>query len=243
MDTNNQLYIYSKSILDKEVLSHDRLAEGVVLLVDKPKGISSFGAITYLKRNLNFRKFGHAGTLDPLASGLLIICSGKYTKQLESFVGQKKGYTTEFILGGTTRTYDSEFPPENLKNVPDISIEKIQETINSNFIGEIEQIPPVFSAIKINGRRAYDLARKNQNFEMKSRQVIVDKFEITSLERVKIEGHNCYKGTATINCSKGTYIRSLIYDLGQEIGCGGYIKELRRTKIGKYNVEKTIKIT
>lgn len=208
---------------------------GQILLVDKPLDWTSFQAVNKLKyklkREFNLSKkfkIGHAGTLDPRATGLLIVCTGKFTKKIPEIQDAPKEYWAEIKIGVQTESYDTEKPEILQTNFSHITEDYILETLEK-FVGEIEQKPPVFSAIKIDGDRAYDLARKGIDVEMKSR-----KTTIHYLNNVEI---NLPLVSFTVGCSKGTYIRSLAHDIGQSIGVGAYLTQLRRTKIGEYIVE------
>lgn len=209
--------------------------EGQILLIDKPLKWSSFQAVNKLKFGLIKElklpkkfKIGHAGTLDPLASGLLLICTGKFTKRIEELQGQAKEYTGTITVGATTPSYDLEteingtFPTEHITEA------LIYETL-PQFIGEIDQKPPVFSAIKKDGKRLYESARAGIEVEIKTRKVMVSEFEITRIALPEIDFR--------IVCSKGTYIRSIAYDFGLALHSGGHLTALRRTKIGDYSVE------
>ena len=209
--------------------------EGQILLIDKPLKWSSFQAVNKLKFGLIKElklpkkfKIGHAGTLDPLASGLLLICTGKFTKRIEELQGQAKEYTGTITVGATTPSYDLEteinerFPTEHITET------LIHETL-PQFIGEIDQKPPVFSAIKKDGKRLYESARAGIEVEIKTRKVMVSEFEITRIALPEIDFR--------IVCSKGTYIRSIAYDFGLALQSGGHLTALRRTKIGDYSVE------
>lgn len=202
-------------------------------MIDKPLEWSSFQAVNALKWairkkfNLKKIKIGHAGTLDPLATGLLIICTGKFTKKIPELQGQVKEYTGTFTLGATTPSYDLEtevneiFPTEHITN------ESILEA-TTQFLGEIEQVPPIFSALKKDGKRLYELAREGKQVEIKSRKIEISEFEITRIELPEVDFR--------VVCSKGTYIRSLAHDFGKALGSGAHLSELRRTKIGDFNV-------
>lgn len=213
---------------------------GQTLLFNKPKGWTSFDVVSktrgLLKRALKVKKIkvGHAGTLDPLATGLLIICTGKFTKRLESLQGQEKGYEVIFKLGATTASYDMEHPEENIVDASHITEEDVIAAIE-NFKGEIKQYPPIFSAVKINGKRAYKSAHKGREVEVRPRLVQVDKFEV-------LEFRDPSWVKAEIHCGKGTYIRSLVHDLGQVLGVGAYVVELKRTFIGEYKLEDAMEI-
>jgi tRNA pseudouridine55 synthase len=212
--------------------------EGQILLIDKPLKWSSFQAVNKLKFGLIKElklpkkfKIGHAGTLDPLASGLLLICTGKFTKRIEELQGQAKEYTGTITVGATTPSYDLEteinerFPTEHITET------LIYETL-PQFIGEIDQKPPVFSAIKKDGKRLYESARAGIEVEIKTRKVTVSEFEITRIALPEIDFR--------IVCSKGTYIRSIAYDFGVALNSGGHLAALRRTKIGDYSVENAV---
>lgn len=206
---------------------------GQILLIDKPLEWSSFQAVNALKwgirKKFELKKFkiGHAGTLDPLATGLLIICTGKFTKKIPELQGQVKEYTGSFTLGGTTPSFDMETEVDQAFPTDHITEELIQ-TATKQFIGEIEQVPPVFSALKKDGKRLYEFAREGIEVEIKSRKIEIFEFEITQIKMPKIHFR--------VVCSKGTYIRSLAHDFGKSLQSGAYLSELRRTKIGDFNV-------
>ena len=212
--------------------------EGQILLIDKPLTWSSFQAVNKLKYILKRKydlpkkfKIGHAGTLDPLATGLLIVCTGKFTKRITEIQAQAKEYTGTITVGATTPSYDLEtevdatFPSEH------ITSELIQETVKQ-FVGEIDQKPPVFSAIKKDGKRLYEHARAGEEVEISSRKTTIYEFEITKFDMPKIEFR--------VVCSKGTYIRSLAFDFGKALNSGAHLSALRRTKIGDFSVENGI---
>lgn len=213
---------------------------GQFLLVNKPKGWTSFDVVNktrgLLKKALDVKKIkvGHAGTLDPLATGLLIIATGKYTKQLESIQGQGKGYEVIFKLGATTASYDMEHPEENIMDASHITEADVIAAIEP-FKGEIKQYPPIFSAVKINGKRAYKSAHKGQSVEVRPRLVQVDKFELLEFDDTALI-------KAEIHCGTGTYIRSIVHDLGQALGVGGYVVELKRTFIGEFQLTDAMEI-
>ena len=212
---------------------------GQTLLIDKPLEWSSFQVVNKLRwlirKQFNIKKIkvGHAGTLDPLASGLLLICTGKFTKTINELQGQIKEYTGTITLGGTTPSYDLETEVDQKFPVDHITPELISET-TKQFIGKIDQFPPVFSALKKDGKRLYEYARKGEEVEVKSRQIEINEFEITSvdLDTLKVDFR--------VVCSKGTYIRSLAHDFGKALNSGGHLSALRRTKIGDYNVDNAI---
>jgi len=210
---------------------------GQVLLIDKPLHWTSFQAVNKLRweirRAFNIKKIkvGHAGTLDPLATGLLVICTGKMTKQIDTFQGQIKEYTGTFVLGSTTPSFDLEteidqtYPTEHLT-------EQLIKNATAQFIGDINQYPPVFSAIKKDGKRLYEFARAGEDVEIKSRKVSISEFEITKIDGLNIDFR--------VVCSKGTYIRSLAHDFGKALNSGAHLSALRRTKIGDFNVDDAV---
>lgn len=211
---------------------------GQILLVDKPLDWTSFQAVNKLKYKLKREfnlpkkfKIGHAGTLDPRATGLLIVCTGKFTKKIPEIQDAPKEYIAEIKIGVQTESYDTEKPEILPQDFSHITEEFIQEIL-SKFIGEIEQKPPVFSAIKIDGERAYDLARAGQEVEMKSRKTTIHYIQDIEIKLPLVR--------FTVGCSKGTYIRSLAHDIGQSLGVGAYLTNLRRTKIGDYSIENAI---
>lgn len=203
---------------------------GQTLLFDKPKGWTSFDVVKKVRSTIRIKKVGHAGTLDPLATGLLILCTGKHTKQIQGIQDAEKEYETVFKLGATTASYDAELPEENLKDASHITIEAIEAALH-NFRGAITQIPPIYSAVKVDGQRAYKAARKGK--EIKLRERFVDVYEFELIDR----GLEAPFFAARIRCSKGTYIRSLAHDLGQALGVGAYTAELKRTRIGENKLE------
>ncbi|MEO0895767.1 MAG: tRNA pseudouridine(55) synthase TruB [Bacteroidota bacterium] len=204
--------------------------EGQVLLFDKPKEWTSFDVVRKVRNTIRIKKVGHAGTLDPLATGLLILCTGKFTKRINEIQGQEKEYIVDFKLGATTASYDAELPEEDLKDASHITDEHIREAL-THFSGEVTQIPPMYSAVKIKGQPAYKAARQGKRLELKPRQIQI--YEFSFMEKLPEEA--CWR--ALVRCSKGTYIRTLVHDVGQHLGVGGYIRELRRTRIGAYKVE------
>lgn len=207
--------------------------EGEVFLIDKPLDWTSFDAVNLIraviKRYHGIRKIkvGHAGTLDPLATGLLVICTGRMTKQIDNFQAQEKVYTGTFLLGQTTPSYDMECEPDAFYPTDGITVEMMEEA-RKKFIGDILQRPPKFSAIKINGKRAFDYARSDKEIEMKERTVHIEDFKLDYSEFPKINFE--------VKCSKGTYIRSLAHDFGKALGNGASLISLRRTKIGDFDV-------
>ena len=217
--------------------------EGKVILIDKPLYWTSFDAVRKVRNLVRIKKVGHAGTLDPLASGLLIICTGKFTKKINEYMAREKEYTGTITLGAKTPTFDLESEPEDFKPFDNISQEDLTSTAKK-FTGDIAQIPPAHSAIKQGGKRVYELARKGVEVKMEPRQVTIKEFEILKAELPVVHFR--------VVCSTGTYIRSLANDFGAELGCGGYLSSLRRTRIGEFLVddamtmedfEKAIKIS
>ncbi len=211
----------------------DDFLNGQILLIDKPLEWSSFQAVNALKWairkkfNLKKIKIGHAGTLDPLATGLLIICTGKFTKKIPDLQGQIKEYTGSFTLGATTPSFDMETDVDKTYPLDHLDEAMIRDT-TKQFIGEIEQVPPIFSALKKDGKRLYELAREGKEVELKSRKIEIFAFEITQIKIPKVHFR--------IVCSKGTYIRSLAHDFGKALQSGAYLSSLRRTKIGDFDV-------
>jgi tRNA pseudouridine55 synthase len=203
-------------------------ADGKVLLINKPREWTSFDAVKKVRILTGISKVGHAGTLDPLATGLLIICTGKFTKQINNYMAQEKEYTGSFTLGAVTPTYDLESAPADFLPFDHLSVEQIKAATKP-FTGAIEQIPPIHSAIKKDGKPAYELARKGQEIIMEPRKVTIYWFEITAIELP----HVFFK----VVCSTGTYIRSLAYDFGKALGCGAYLSNLCRTRIGDFRLE------
>tara|TARA_R110002124_G_scaffold120895_6_gene279043 strand:+ start:101760 stop:102449 length:690 start_codon:yes stop_codon:yes gene_type:complete len=214
--------------------------EGKVLLIDKPLEWTSFQVVNkvrwLIKRRFQLKKIkvGHAGTLDPLASGLLILCTGKFTKQIETFQAQEKEYTGTITLGATTPSYDLETEIDKTFSIEGITSEKIIATAKL-FTGEILQQPPVFSALKKEGKRLYEFARAGERVDIPKRKITVSTFEITKIDLPEINFR--------VACSKGTYIRSLAHDFGKALDNGAHLSALRRTKIGEFNVENAISIT
>ena len=220
-------------------MTEDDFKNGQVLLIDKPLNWTSFQVVNKLRWEIKQRysikkiKVGHAGTLDPLATGLLIICTGKQTKEIDIYQGQIKEYTGTITLGATTPSYDLETEIDKTFSIEHISEELLKET-TKQFIGEIQQKPPIFSAIKKDGKRLYELARKGETTEIKARTVTVSEFEITNINLPKVD----FK----VICSKGTYIRSLAFDFGVALNSGAHLSALRRTKIGEFSVDKGLSV-
>lgn len=216
-------------------MTAEDLQSGHVFLLDKPLDWTSFQAVNKMKYKLRSEfnlpkkfKIGHAGTLDPRATGLLIVCCGKFTKKIPEIQDAPKEYRTEIKIGVQTESYDTEKPEILHQDISHITEEQVKAALEK-FIGEIDQTPPVFSAIKIDGKRAYDLARAGTEVEMKSRKTTILYISDVTIHFPMV--------SFTVGCSKGTYIRSLAHDIGQELGVGAYLTQLRRTKIGEYTIE------
>lgn len=210
------------------------ILEGKVFLIDKPLEWTSFDVVNKIRWNIrktyNLKKIkvGHAGTLDPKATGLLVICTGKFTKKIESIQADSKVYTGQIKLGVTTPTYDTESEENQFFPIDHIT-QKMIEQLAQSFIGEIQQYPPIHSALKIGGKRMYELARAGVEVEVKPRKIFIHDFKINKIELPFVDFE--------VHCSKGTYIRSIAYDFGKALNSGGYLTKLRRTKIGVYSVE------
>ncbi len=212
---------------------------GQVLLIDKPLKWTSFQVVNklrwHIRKHFNIKKIkvGHAGTLDPLATGLLIICTGKQTKNINEYQGQIKEYTGTFVVGATTPSYDLETEINQRFPTTHITEELLHKT-TQQFVGKIQQKPPIFSAIKKDGKRLYELARKGETTEIKAREVEINEFEITKIDLPNVEFR--------IVCSKGTYIRSIANDYGEALHSGAHLSVLRRTKIGDFSVDNALSV-
>ena len=213
--------------------------EGQVILIDKPLGWTSFQMVNKMrwlirqKFNIKKIKVGHAGTLDPLATGLLIICTGKFTKKIDTYQAQEKEYTGTFTLGATTPSFDLETKIDQTFDISELTSDIIREVVN-HFLGEIQQQPPVFSALKKDGKRLYEFARNGEEVEIPFRTVTISEFEITNIDLPKVDFR--------VVCSKGTYIRSLANDFGKALDNGAHLSALRRTKIGDFSVDDALNI-
>jgi len=218
-----------------ETRTKEAFLEGVTVLINKPKTWSSFDVVNKVRSSLKYRlgikkiKVGHAGTLDPLATGLLTICIGRHTKKINELTGLPKTYTGQFFIGATTPSYDLETAVDATFPIEHIDEALLAEAV-AKFQGKITQIPPIFSAIKQDGKRLYKIAREGGTVQIKSREVEILSFSI----------HNIHLPTVdfVVDCSKGTYIRSLAYDFGKALGSGAYLAELTRTKVGDYSLEQ-----
>ncbi len=221
------------------MLTEQDYKDGQIILIDKPLQWTSFQVVNKLRwgirKNFGIKKIkvGHAGTLDPLATGLLVICTGKFTKRIPEFQGQTKVYTGTIKLGATTPSYDLETEIDQTFPIDHISEKNIKDA-TSHFIGEIEQYPPVFSALKKDGKRLYEYAREGAEVEIQARKITIDQFEITRIALPEVDFR--------VVCGKGTYIRSLAHDFGKILQSGGHLTALRRTKIGTFSVENAVTI-
>ena len=211
----------------------EKYNEGQTLLIDKDLEWTSFDVVKKIKFLIKCKKVGHAGTLDPLATGLLILCTGKNTKKINDIQNQNKEYTGEFTLGKTTPSHDLETEFIESNDLDGVTEEKIND-LRKNFIGEQFQRPPRFSAVKVKGKRAYEFARKNENIEIKEKKINIHEFKISEINLPNI--------SFMISCTKGTYIRSIARDFGKALGCGAVLTKLRRTKIGEFDVKDAFKI-
>jgi tRNA pseudouridine55 synthase len=205
--------------------------EGQVLIINKPLHWTSFDVVRKIRNTIRIKKVGHAGTLDPLATGLLILCTGKFTKRINEYMAQEKEYTGTFTMGATTPTYDLESAPENFTHYGHLSQQQLNE-IAHQFTGDILQVPPMHSAIKKDGVRVYELARKGQTIELEPRKVTISAFEITAVALPVVHFR--------VVCSTGTYIRSLANDVGKTAGCGAYLSSLCRTRIGAFTLDQSM---
>lgn len=209
-------------------MNENTFEEGRVLLINKPLHWTSFDVVRKIRNSIKIKKVGHAGTLDPLATGLLIICTGKYTKKINEYMAQEKEYTGTITLGAVTATFDLESEPENFQSIDQITGQDIKDAAEK-FTGEIMQLPPIHSAIKQKGKSVYLMARKGIDVVLEPRKITIKEFEITSINLPVI--------SFKVVCTTGTYIRSLAHDLGQALGCGAYLSALCRTRIGGFSIE------
>jgi tRNA pseudouridine55 synthase len=207
--------------------------EGKVLLINKPLHWTSFDVVRKIRNLIRVKKVGHAGTLDPLATGLLIICTGKFTRKINEYMAKEKEYTGTFTLGATTPTYDLESEPCNFKPVDHLTEEKIIAA-TQRFTGDIMQVPPIHSAIKVDGKRVYELARKGKEVKLEPRKITIHEFEITNIAMPLV--------SFRVVSSTGTYIRSLANDFGKALDCGAYLSSLCRTRIGEFMLKNAISI-
>lgn len=217
-------------VLQKELSKYEA---GRVLLIDKPLRWTSFDIVRKVRALIKIKKVGHAGTLDPLATGLLIVCTGKFTKRINEYMGMEKEYTGSFTLGASTPTYDLESEPTDLRDISGITEEQILHSTKV-FTGEIQQVPPIHSAVKKEGKPVYLMARKGIDVQLEPRTITIKSFTIESIELPLVY----FK----VVCTTGTYIRSLANDYGKELGCGAYLSSLRRTRIGEFLVDDALQM-
>lgn len=215
------------------MITENTYEEGRVLLINKPLHWTSFDVVRKIRNTLKIKKVGHAGTLDPLATGLLIVCTGRFTKKINEYMAQEKEYTGAFTLGAVTPTFDLESEPGDFRPPDAVSEEMLYETAKK-FTGEIMQLPPIHSAIKQKGKPVYLLARKGVDVIMEPRKIIIHNFEITHIEMPIV--------SFKVVCTTGTYIRSLAHDFGQALGCGAYLSSLCRTRIGELTLAEALSI-
>lgn len=215
--------------------------KGEVIAINKPLDMTSFSALAYVRKRLCMRlgvkklKVGHAGTLDPLATGVLVLCTGKFTKRIEEFQQHGKEYTATLQLGATTPSYDMEHPVNETYPTDGITRERIEEVLRQ-FEGDIEQVPPTFSACKVSGQRAYELRRKGKDVELKAKQIRIDEIELLDFNAETM------RMSIRVACGKGTYIRALARDIGRALNSGAYLTALCRTRSGEYRVENCIEL-
>lgn len=210
-------------------LQPDVFNSGAVILIDKPLDWTSFDAVKYIRNRVPAKKVGHAGTLDPLATGLLVLCTGKATKAISQIQDLPKTYQAVVRLGASTPSFDAATEPDNLSDWSHVQPEEIDRVLTGQFTGQIEQVPPVYSAKRVGGKRLYHYARKGEEVEIEPRTVLIHQISIDDISLPEI--------TMTIHCGKGTYIRSLANDLGLALGTHGYLSGLRRTETGHFHVE------
>lgn len=214
-----------------QTLPENIFQQGQVLLINKPLRWTSFDVVRKVRNMVRIKKVGHAGTLDPLATGLLIVCTGRYTKRINEYMAQEKEYTGTITLGAVTPTYDLESEPQDFKPYEHITKEDV-ENAAKKFVGNIQQLPPAHSAIKVDGKRLYELARKGKEVKLEPRNIQITEFEITDIKLPVLQFR--------VVCSTGTYIRSLAHDLGRELQCGGYLSSLCRTRIGSFTLSQAL---
>src|SRR5690606_6517406 len=214
----------------KGLIMQKNFEEGEVILIDKPLEWTSFDVVKKIRNSIKVKKIGHAGTLDPLATGLLILCTGKFTKKINDYMGMEKEYTGTMLLGRTTPSYDLETDFNSEVDTSHLRPDQISSATEV-FKGAISQVPPVYSAIRVDGERLYKKARKGETVEIRAREVFIQAFEITGFQLPEV--------SFRIVCSKGTYIRSLVHDFGAQLSVGACLTSLRRTKIGSFSVEES----
>lgn len=219
--------MHQKQSISSQPISDD-INGGFIFLADKPLDFTSADIVRIFKKNLNLKKIGHAGTLDPRATGLLILCSGKKTKRINEFIEFDKEYEGVIRLGATTKSFDTESKEENVYDVFDFSDEELQKICDS-FKGETEQVPPMYSAVKHKGKPLYKIARKGREIAREPRRIFISDFHVNKINNREV--------MFRISCSKGTYIRTIADDFGKKLGVGGYLKELRRIRIGRFGLK------
>ena len=226
---------FTKRIITNQTLnlSDADFFEGEIILIDKPSGPTSFQVVSKIRKITGVKKVGHSGTLDPKASGLMIVCTGKKTKEMDRFINLNKTYSGIIRLGLSSPSMDTETECTELPLPKDLD-EKIFFEVRDSFLGEIEQIPPMYSAVKINGKKLYNLARKGKSIVREPRKIFIEKFEIEKIDLPDIH--------FTITCSKGTFIRVIAHDFGKKLNSGGVLVELRRTEIGEFGVDQAIRM-
>ncbi|TVQ67943.1 MAG: tRNA pseudouridine(55) synthase TruB [Balneolaceae bacterium] len=220
------------STAEDPVTDPDLFTSGALILMDKPLHWSSFGVVKYVRHRVPPKKVGHAGTLDPLASGLLILCTGRATKVISQIQEMEKEYKAVVRFGASTPSYDAATEPDQFAEWEHITEAQIRELLENDFTGDIEQVPPMFSALKVKGKRLYEIARKGGVVKLEPRKVVIHAIDIDDLSLPEI--------SLTIRCGKGTYIRSLAHDLGLKLGSRARLVSLRRTKTGSYDVENAV---
>ena len=214
--------------------------KGEVFYLDKPLGWTSFDVVKRIRGKLHHRlgikklKVGHAGTLDPLATGVLIVCTGKMTKQIDELQAHVKEYVAEITLGATTPSFDLETPIDATYSTEHITREQVEQVLRQQFVGSIKQVPPSYSACKVDGHRAYKMARKGKEVELKAKELVIDEIELLNYSMPRIE--------IRVVCSKGTYIRALARDIGQALGSGAHLTALRRTRVGGVRVDDCLQV-
>jgi tRNA pseudouridine55 synthase len=226
---------FTKRIITNQTLnlSDADFSEGEIILIDKPSGPTSFQVVSKIRNITGVKKVGHSGTLDPKASGLMIVCTGKKTKEMDQFINLKKTYSGVIRLGLTSPSMDLETECTKIPLPMNLDEKKILE-VRDDFMGEIEQIPPMYSAVKVNGKKLYNLARKGKSIVREPRKIFIEKFEIEKIDLPDIH--------FTITCSKGTFIRVIADDFGKKLNSGGVLVELRRTEIGEFRVDQAIRM-
>jgi len=226
---------FTKKIINNQTvnLSNADFSEGEIILIDKPSGPTSFQIVSKIRKITGVKKVGHSGTLDPKASGLMIVCTGKKTKEMDNFIGLNKTYSGIIRLGLTSSSMDTETECSEIRIPDDIDLKKIMQ-VRDTFLGEIAQTPPMYSAVKVGGKKLYNLARKGKSIEREPRRIFIEKFDIGKVALPDIH--------FTITCSKGTFIRVIADDFGKKLNTGGVLLELRRTGIGDFRVEEALSI-